>query len=282
MKTGLWLLWLWCGSVLAAPALWQAQKGEQQLWLFGSVHIADERLSQLPAPVLKALDNSELLLLEIDPLTLKSSDFSHVITPNTHWPERLGPELAAKLEQAVNASGQPMLRQLPPWFAALQLTQLKARELGFHTQQGVDMQLRLRARQQNLPVAGLESPALVMELLASLHERGLERDFITHSLDELEQMQPHLEHLLNTWLKGDEQALLALLQEEQSPALTGFIEQELLARRNHLWLERLEQLAPARALMVVGALHLYGEQGLIQLLENNGYTLNKVEDTPLY
>ncbi|MCT7656626.1 TraB/GumN family protein [Oceanimonas sp. NS1] len=140
------------------------------------------------------------------------------------------------------------------------------------------MRLRLRARQQGLPVAGLESPALAMSLLASLQDRGLEQDFVAHSLNELEQMQRHLDRLLETWLSGNEQALLALLQEQQSPALTAFIEDELLIRRNHLWLERLEQLAPSRALMVVGALHLYGERGLISMLRLAGYTLTRVEE----
>lgn len=277
----LWL-WLWCGTAVAAPALWLAQKGEQQFWLFGSVHIADERLKTLPLPVTQALSNSELLLLEVDPLKINASSFAHVLTPGTDWQHRLGTPLADELEQAVTTSGHAMLQQLPPWFAALQLTQLKAQELGFHSRQGVDMQLRLLARQQSVPVAGLEQPTLVMELLASLHERGLERDFVSHSLLEMTQLQSHLDRLLTTWLDGDEQALLALLQEEQSPALTRFIEHELLEKRNRLWLQRLEQLNPQQAFIVVGALHLYGEQGLINLLENAGYALSKVKDKSVY
>ncbi|WMC11327.1 TraB/GumN family protein [Oceanimonas pelagia] len=276
------LLWLWCTQALAAPALWQATKGERQLWLFGSVHVADERLATLPPALLAALDSSELLLLEIDPLALHFNDFAHLIERDTDWRERLGPRLAFELEQAVARSGRPALRELPPWFVALQLTQLRAAELGFHSRQGVDMQLRLLARDRQLPVAGLEQPALVMGLLSSLHRRDLERDFVAHSLDELKHMQDHLDHLLRAWLSGDEQTLLALLQDEQSPTLTRFIENELLAQRNRMWLTRLEQLAPRRALMVVGALHLYGDRGLIALLKQAGYTLNKVEDPPLY
>lgn len=276
------LLWLWCGQALTAPALWQASRGEQQLWLFGSIHLGDERLASLPPPLLRALEHSDLLLLEVDPLAIRPDSFASLIERNTDWRARLGRRLAGKLAQAVEHSEHPALQQLPPWLAALQLTQLRAAELGFHPGQGVDMQLRLLARDRKLPVTGLEQPALVMELLASLHQRGLEDDFVEHSLAELKQMQEHLDRLLTTWLSGDEQTLLALLQQAQSPALTRFIEEELLIRRNHLWLERLEQLAPARALMVVGALHLYGDQGLISLLKQAGYTLNKVEDTPLY
>ena len=276
------LLGLWCGQLLAAPALWQATRGSQQLWLFGSVHIADERLDTLPPPLLHALAHSELLLLEVDPLGIDPGSFAHLLQPGASWQDRLGPRLAEKLEQAVARSGQSQLRRLPPWFATLQLTQHRAAELGFHSRQGVDMQLRLLARERGLPVAGLEQPSMVMGLLASLHERGLEQDFVEHSLQELEQMQAHLNHLLDAWLSGDEQTLLALLQEQQSPALTRFIEQELLTRRNHLWLQRLEQLAPQRALMVVGALHLYGDQGLVSLLKQAGYTLVKHEDKPLY
>ncbi|PSJ44639.1 TraB/GumN family protein [Zobellella taiwanensis] len=276
------LLWLWCTQALAAPALWSATRGEQQLWLFGSIHLADERLARLPPLLLQALEQSELLLLEVDPLAITPDSLGSVIEPDTDWQARLGAPLAQELATTVATSGQPGLRRLPPWFAALQLTQLKAAELGFHSHQGVDMQLRMLARQQSLPVAGLESPTLVLGLLGSMHQRQLEADFVRHSLDEMTQMADHLERLMETWLSGDEQALLTLLREQPGPRLGRFIEQELLHSRNRLWLERLEQLAPKRALMVVGALHLYGEQGIIALLADAGYTLSKTEDITLY
>lgn len=278
------VLWLWCSHSLAAPALWSATKAGQQLWLFGSIHLADQRLSSLPPTLLHSLQQSEQLFLEVDPGTISPATLAPFLSmpPGDSWHSRLGAPLAAELERAVDDMALSPLKPLPPWFAVLQLTQARAQRLGFASARGVDMQMMELARQQHIPVRGLESPGLVFGLLASLPERQLEADFVRHTLDELDDLQQHLDQLLATWQAGDEQALLSLLRTEQSPPLNRFIEQDLLLSRNRLWLDHLKSQAPQKALLVVGALHLYGEHGLIRLLERDGYTLNKIEDKPLY
>ena len=278
------LLLLWgCSSYsLAAPALWSATKGEQQLWLFGSIHLADARLGALPESLLQRLTQSEQLYLEVDPDTISSDMLAPylVLPANETWQDRLGDSLATQLEQHLDALGLTQLKRFPPWFAAMQLSQVNAQRLGFSSSQGVDMQLLRQAKQQQVPVIGLESPSLVFELLASLPQRQLEQDFVRHTLAEQDDMGQHLEQLLTTWQSGDPQALLALLHDEQSPELSDFIEQELLLARNQLWLQLLERQAPQQALLVVGALHLYGEHGLLQLLQQAGYQLEQINEKP--
>ncbi|MFP2768295.1 TraB/GumN family protein [Oceanisphaera sp. KMM 10153] len=272
------LVWFWCGHSLAAPALWSAIKGEQQLWLFGSIHIADERLTVLPAPLLRSLQQSDRLFLEVNPAAITPAELAPFLTMSVDdsWHRRLGTSLANQLEQHLDELALSPLKSLPPWFAALQLTQARTKALGFTSAQGVEMQVMSLAQRRQLPISGLESPTLVFSLLASLPERQLEADFVRHTLNELGQIQEHLEQLLGTWQNGDEQALLALLRNEQSPALGQFIEQELLLSRNRLWLDHLENQAPKKSLLVVGALHLYGEHGLLRLLEQDGYALKRV------
>lgn len=275
----LFMLWLWSSITLAAPALWSATKAGQQLWLFGSIHLADKRLTSLPAPLLHSLQQSEQLFLEVDQDTLSPSTLAPFLTmsPGDSWHDRLGTPLADELTLAINDMALSPLTSLPPWFAVLQLTQARAQSLGFTSDQGVDMQVMRLAKQRQLPIRGLESPDVVFSMLASLPERQLEADFVRHTLNELNDLQPHLERLLDTWQSGDEQALLSLLRTEQSLSLNRFIEQDLLLSRNRLWLDHLESQAPQKALLVVGALHLYGEHGLLKLLEQDGYTLNKIK-----
>ncbi|MGO1245991.1 MAG: TraB/GumN family protein [Oceanisphaera sp.] len=271
------LLWSCAGYGLAAPALWSAVKGEQQLWLFGSIHLADESINPLPQPLLESLAHSKHLYVEVDPSTLNPAVLAPYLTlpKQQTWSSRLGEPLATELKQQLNALNLAHLSGLPPWFAAMQLSQANAQRLGFSSDKGVDMQLLRLAQQQEVPISGLEPPTLVFELLSSLAERQLEVDFVRHTLAEQAELAEQLALLLTTWQTGDEQALLALLQDEQSPDMTAFIEQELLLARNQLWLENLARQAPSSALMVVGALHLYGEHGLLQLLRSAGYKITR-------
>ena len=274
------LLWLYSGYGLSAPALWSAIKGDQQLWLFGSIHLADARLAKLPTALAERLQRSERLYLEINPHTVTPQLLAPFLTlpAAESWQTRLGSSLSSELEQALAALNLSHLKTLPPWFAAMQLSQAHAKRQGFVSSQGVDMQLLQLAEQQGFTVSGLESPTLIFELMASLAERNLEQDFVRHSLTEQAEMAEHLELLFSTWQNGDEQALLALLDDQGSPALTDFISQELLWARNKLWLAELKRHPPTQALIVVGALHLYGEQGLLELLKADGYQLQKVRD----
>lgn len=278
------LLWLWCSQALAAPALWSATKDNQQLWLFGSIHLADQRLGKLPPPLTQALAQSQLLLLEVDPEQISAEQLAPYLTmsANEDWSARLGAGLATELTRTAREQGMGQLGRFPPWFAALQLTQAKTRSLGFSAQWGIDFQLHRKARQQGLPIQGLEPPTLVFEMLSRLPALGLEDEFVRHSLDEMAQMPTHLETLLTTWLSGDEQALQDLLTQQQHPELSRFVEQQLLAHRNQLWLEQLANQHASEVLIVVGALHLYGEQGLLAGLAERGFSLNKIEEDTLY
>ena len=278
------LLWLCSGYSLAAPALWSATKGEQQWWLFGSIHLGDTRLAKLPPELLERLDQSQHLYLEVDPRQLTPQVLAPFMTLNQEgseadtWPARLGDPLSQELHQQLAALNLTQLSSLPPWFAAMQLSQAQAQQLGFVSRLGVDQQLLQLAQQQGYRISGLEAPTLVFELMASLSDRNLEADFVRHSLEEQAQMAEQLELLFSTWQSGDEHALLALLDDQGSPKLTNFIRQELLWARNKQWLAELKQQAPTQALIVVGALHLYGEHGLLDLLEQEGYQLHKVQE----
>lgn len=278
------LLWLWCGHALAAPALWSATRDNQQLWLFGSIHLADDSMSRLPPALNQALAQSRLLVLEVDPEQISMAQLTPLLTmpAGQSWSARLGEPLASELGRTARAQGMEQLARFPPWFAALQLTQAKTQSLGFSAQLGIDFQLHQQARQRGLPVRGLESPTLVFEMLSRLAELGLEDDFVRHSLDEMAQMQSHLDTLFGAWQSGDEQALQDLLSQQQSPELSQFIERQLLQQRNRLWLEQLAKQSTTDALVVVGALHLYGEHGLLAGLSARGFTLNKIEGDTLY
>lgn len=278
------LLWLCCGQALAAPALWSATRDHQQLWLFGSIHLGDQRMAPLPPALTQALKQSRLLLMEVDPAQISMPQLVPLLTlgGNETWNDRLGRGLAAELRRTASAHGLGQLERLAPWFATLQLSQAKTRALGYTPELGIDGQIHRMAEQQGLPVRGLEPPSLVFELMSRLNEAGLEDDFVRHSLDEMAEMDTHLNELVNAWQNGDEQALQALLSQQQNPELSAFIEQQLLDRRNRLWLEQLTTMDAPEVLVVVGALHLYGERGLIAGLTEHGFTLKKMPPDTLY
>jgi hypothetical protein len=83
------------------------------------------------------------------------------------------------------------------------------------------------------------------------------------------------------WQNGDEATLINLLREEMAPPkLQAWLEQTLLAERNRNWVKKWPSL-PNESFIVVGALHLYGEHGLLALLEQQGWRITPLTEPTL-
>ena len=98
------------------------------------------------------------------------------------------------------------------------------------------------------------------------------------TLDELPELEKGFTEVMAAWQNGDQATLINLLKEEMAPPkLQAWLEQTLLAERNHNWLKRWSTL-PNESFIVVGALHLYGDQGLLALLEQQGWRITPLTE----
>jgi uncharacterized protein YbaP (TraB family) len=120
----------------------------------------------------------------------------------------------------------------------------------------------------------------VPEQFAYLASMGdLEDDFLQSTIDQIGTMQEIVPQLLQAWQAGDGPTLQKLLSEEQgSPALQELMERRLLKERNHNWLPKLLAMPEKNQFLVVGALHLYGPDGVLNLLRQQGYEVEVVTD----
>ena len=107
----------------------------------------------------------------------------------------------------------------------------------------------------------------------------LEDDFLQSTLEQIGTLQQEVPKLLQAWQDGDGSALQRLLSEEQgSPALQELMERRLLKERNHNWIPKLLAMPEKNKFLVVGALHLYGPDGVLNLLRQQGYKVQVVTD----
>jgi len=136
---------------------------------------------------------------------------------------------------------------------------------------GVERQLVARALADGKPIGGLET---IEEQLAVLDGLSLEDQatFLEQTLDELDAAPTEVRRMIDAWRRADTGALAHLLLDEygKAPALYG----ALVTARNQRWIPQIVALLarPDDTLVVVGALHLVGEDGLLELLERRGIT----------
>jgi hypothetical protein len=282
-----WLLALCLLGSLSARAqspVWALHGAHNTVYLAESVHLLKPGESSLPAAFARAYDDSKELVMEMDLGKIDTSSMAAWMLEHGRYPEgesmmqALGPERFAHLASQASALGLPLeqLAVLRPWVAALTLSDLMYLKLGYDPQSGVEEQLLARTQQDGRPTAGLET---IDEELGQLEHMSNEDQarFLELTLQDLKDTASETDQMLGAWRSGDSAALAAQLSDayNQFPQLYRV----LVSDRNQRWLPQIKAYLAAdhNVLIVVGALHVVGKGGLLDLLRNAGISATPVQ-----
>jgi uncharacterized protein YbaP (TraB family) len=276
-------------SVALAPApvfargkhiLWTVQGKQNTVYLLGSIHVLRAGDAALSDVAERAYDDAEQLVMEVDlddPGETDPMAMLEVMQRKALLPE--GQSLRGVLGSdydSVNRRAQQagldlaLFDGFAPWMVATTLLQLELAKRGFSPEFGIEQVLARRAAGDEKPVQGLETTAQQLEMLAGM-PMPMQKRFLVMTLDDSAQIDEEIGELVGAWQAGDTDALAALLSDEfdEFPDLY----RRLTVDRNRAWVGRLADLLDDRDdyLVVVGALHLVGENSVVDLLEQRGY-----------
>ncbi|WP_214000185.1 TraB/GumN family protein [Arsukibacterium sp.] len=268
---------------LSAASVWKVSKGEQHFYLAGTVHLLSKSDYPLPAAYDTAFNASTHLLFETDLNVLTSpAGLTKMMQQNTYSDGKtleqvLSPAVYQQLKTYATERNVPIaaISQFKPGFAAMMLASVEMQRLGT-AETGVDMHYMQLGQQQNKSIAGLETIDEHLAVLDGMNQ--LDPDLtISSTLDDMHKVADQLAEMKQAWRSGDatklEQLFIGDLKEV--PQLYDI----LLVKRNHAWLPQLQALSSNETtLVLVGALHLAGEDGLLQLLQQQGYSLSQLTE----
>lgn len=261
---------------------WKVTGKSGVVYLVGSVHLLSNDFYPLQPALEAAYKDSDLLVEEVDgaELTDPSAQFAMLgkamLPSATPLDKVISAETYALLTKRAGALGLPLepFKLLKPWMIALTLVQMEWQQAGFDPQLGLDRHFYDQAKADGKATQGLETAAYQISLLDGLTMDQQER-MLAESLKELDDEKANLKKLVDAWRSGDsatvEKIVLADLKTE--PVLY----QRLLVERNRNWMPKIEALfaRPKPALIVVGAAHLIGPDGLLAALKAKGYTVEQ-------
>ena len=284
-----WLLALCLFGSLSARAqspVWALHGAHNTVYLAESVHLLKPGDSTLPAALTRAYDDSSLLVMEMDLATLDTNSVAAWMLEHGRYPEgesmmqALGPERFARVAAQAAALGLPLeqLAVLRPWVVALTISDLMYLKLGYDPQSGVEEQLVARSRKDGRATAGLETLDEELGQLEHLSAEDQTR-FLELTLQDLKDTADDTDQMLSAWRTGNSAVLVTQLSDayNQFPQLYRV----LVSDRNQRWLPQIKAYLAAdhNVLIVVGALHVIGKGGLLDLLRNAGITARPVLPT---
>ena len=281
------LLLLLPAGPLAAVPLWSVERSGTPgtVLLLGSVHVLRAADQPLPALVHDVYRQADRLVMELHPEELRGSAFQAsldrvgVMTPGRTTREMLDAEQWRQAGTLARAAGLELapVAALEPWFAALALYSGALAAAGYDPALGVDQQLADWAQRDGKPATGLETLDQQLLLFKTLDD-AVQVETLLKTLEELATVASDAATLTRHWRDGDIEQLAQRLEAD----FEGYeaLRTRIVGDRNRAWLSQLEALLQQDgvSLVVVGALHLVGPEGLPSLLESRGFSVSPVTD----
>lgn len=280
-------------EAIEKPFLWRikAAEDDRPSYVFGTIHLSRPSVTRLPPRVLAALHASDAVFTEIpmDPPTLVRMTPSLFLPDGKTLSDVLPPDVLTQAENAVKEIDPKLpfapFSRMQVWAFAAGLAGLED-QISFPGALAQDMVIFQRAALEGKEVGGIETPE---EQVAIFNDLTLDEQ-IEMLRDGLKQMrdiratgQSPSELLVRLYLTGDLDALGTELNKWLDPdgsALSAKLVERLLTRRNRLMADRITAKLRTEAgrsfFFAVGAAHLYGPNGLIEILRSQGLEVTRV------
>ncbi|AOJ03207.1 MULTISPECIES: TraB/GumN family protein [Burkholderia] len=282
------------GVVRTQPArmpFYVATKGKVTIYVLGTLHVGDPadypQNQPFRRPILAALAASPTLALELSPDDLLESqdDVSKYGVCNyACLPRLLPPPLWQRLAGRLrgNPAALAGIRNMRPWLASLVVETYDSLSAGLQTEYGTEAQLQnVFLRKKGGKVVGLETLAEQMRAFTGL-TLAQQREMLAQDMVQTPaQNAADVRALHRLWRIGDADALAAWATAKterlaRAKAVADSIDNKIVNERNRRFVARMTAIAaPNRPLFVaIGALHLGGPKGVLELLRQQGYLVD--------
>ena len=261
--------------------LWKVQSGPRVMYLAGSVHALSADVYPLSPAFEQAFAASDTLVEEIDlgqsgllalaPMLLSKAmyqdgrTFDKAVSKETH-------DLVLKQLKGLPAE---LIRPMKPWMVMLTLTAMQVQQAGLDPTLGLDQHFFDRATKARKTVIGLETAESQIDRFDQMPE-SLQEQMLRSTLDELGMQNKEIGAMVAAWRGGD----AATIERDMVRALQKYpaAYQSLIVERNHNWMPQLEKCLARTTpcMVVVGAAHLVGPDGLLTLLQRKGYRIEQM------
>ena len=270
-------------QVSADTSVWKVSKDDSHIYLGGTMHVLSAQDYPLPPEFDQAYQASDLLVFETDMAVIKDPVFMQKMVQQLSYldgttiKDHLKPETITALESHFRQRSLSLdqFASFKPSMLYMLLSVIELQLLGIDVP-GVDEHFTNRATTDNKRQLHLESPQEQVEFIATIGEGNADQLF-EYTLRDLAQLSTLIDDMRSAWREGDAESLdeqLVDFMQADYPAMYEI----LLVKRNKRWLPALQKYFSTNEIefVLVGAAHLIGDEGLLEQLEQAGYSIEQL------
>ncbi|MGB1104469.1 MAG: TraB/GumN family protein [Crocinitomicaceae bacterium] len=263
--------------------LWRVSGPDiQTSYLFGTMHMINKEYFTFPDFLKSKIEDSETLIMEVDgipnPLTTYQLLSLDTGTVHSYFTKEQHIELLRFMDQEMGLSPEVFdltYGKMKPFLIMQTITQ----QYFEADAQSYDLIIMALAAENNIPIVGLETTEEQLGFFDKISRESM-ADLVMESIYSFEKEQKEMNKLMQLYAKQKVDKLIPLLQK-QSPEFMEFAD-IFLYDRNKRWIPKLiKEMQKKKSFVAVGAGHLFGEKGVIDLLKKEGYEISAINMNPV-
>ncbi|KGJ94476.1 TraB/GumN family protein [Colwellia psychrerythraea] len=270
----------------AQSSVWKVSKGNDHIFIGGTVHILPPSEFPLPEEFQQAYKESDSIVLEAKLADASDADFQMNMMRQMTYAngKTISGFLTTKTQQQLNdyvsslGVDMAMFEHFKPGFLVTMLALLEAQKAQL-SGEGVDVFYSNQANRDKKSIAYLESAEFQMNMIADMGI-GDEEHFIKSNLEQMKDFKAMFTGLLKAWRAGDDKQLMKLAIKPMKDDPKTF--KKLLTDRNRTWIPHIERMfadngqSTDKEFVLVGVAHLAGDKSVLTLLKAKGYRVEKL------
>ncbi|MHA7967434.1 TraB/GumN family protein [Paenibacillus sp. CAU 1782] len=270
-------------AVKSKGFMWQVEKNGNTVYLLGSIHVANEAMYPLRDVIEEAFQASDYLAVEIDGTNEEADvgailDELGVYRDGTTLKNHVSAETYAEVVELLTALElkPDALDKYKPWFASLLLSSLGSESSEYEAELGIDNYFMDKALKRQIPIMELESYRLQYEMFDGFSPE-LQEGYLLGTIYNFYSEEDGVDNLSEMWVTGDLDTLSKMANDSSG---NEEYYNAMLKNRNIAMVDKIDGFLKGTDqktyFVVVGALHMAGKDGLVTLLEQKGYVVNRL------
>jgi len=264
--------------------LWKVQSKTSTVYVLGSIHYLKKEMYPLNKKIENAFEKSEYLVVEANISDTEKVDTEKLTESGLYlddetFEKHVSPQTYDLVKKELERLGVPLelIGKQKPWFLALTLASLEIVKLGFDPNYGIDAYF-LSKGEDKKKILELESFDSQINLFCQLTEK--EQEFLLlYTLKDIQVIEQELDKLVQAWTSGDTKGVEAIITRSlaEDRGLSPIYE-KLIYGRNRNMASKIEGYLKTKGsyFVVVGAGHLVGKRGIIEILKAKGFLVEQL------
>ncbi len=261
---------------------WTLKTSKANIYLLGSIHVANQEMYPLSPKIEKGFADSENLVVECNTDNIIYSEIFKVVSysDTSSLQSHVSPEIYKMISDQCekNQIHPESYNKIKPWYTAILLMQIELEKGGYRSIYGLDNYFSSKAKAREKNILELETPA--QQLSYFTYFDSYSDEYIQYSFQNIDSTVRDAQLLLKAYEEGDDATIDELVnpKDQKYPEIT-FINSKIIDERNANMLKKIEGFIDkgGNYFIIAGAAHFLGEKGIVNTLQNIGYKVNRVQ-----